>query len=79
MVGAAEAHAAGFVHAVAAADEAEAEAIALARTLAAHPPDGMRVLRGMFRELEATTGRVAHENALLLDFQQRGPGLPRRP
>lgn len=30
----------------------------------------------MFRDLEGTTARIAHENELLVDFQRHGAGLP---
>jgi enoyl-CoA hydratase/carnithine racemase len=71
-----EAAALGLLHRTAPAAEAEAAALALAGELAAHPPDGLRRLKAMFRELEGTAGRVAHENELLVDFQRRGAGLP---
>ncbi len=32
----------------------------------------------MFRDLEGSAARVAHENELLVDFQRHGAGLPRR-
>ncbi|MBA3327481.1 MAG: hypothetical protein H0T43_04175, partial [Solirubrobacterales bacterium] len=55
---------------------AEAAALALAAQIAAHPPDGLRRLKAMFRELEGAEGRVARENALLEAFQREGAGLP---
>ena len=39
---------------------------------------GLRTLKAMFRELEGTERRVAYENELLVEFQARGAGLPRR-
>ena len=76
VVDAAEAHALGLTTATVPAEEAEAAAVELARTIAAHPPAGLRVLKGEFRELEAGAARVARENALLEDFQRHGGGLP---
>ena len=58
--------------------EAEAAALALAREVGAHPPDGLRRLKAMFRELGDSERRIAYENALLLEFQREGAGLPRR-
>ena len=77
-VGAAEAAAAGFVHATVPEADAEAAAIALAERLAVQDAAGARTIKRMFHELDGTAHRVAHENALLLDFQRHGAGLPRR-
>jgi enoyl-CoA hydratase/carnithine racemase len=76
VVGAEEAAALGLLHATAPAAESEAAALALAGEVAAHPPEGLRRLKAMFRELEGTEGRVARENALLEAFQREGGGLP---
>ncbi len=73
-----EAAALGLLHATAPAAEAEAAALALAGEIAQHPPDGLRRLKRMFRELEGTEARVAYENDLLVEFQREGAGLPRR-
>ena len=73
-----EAEALGLLHRTAPAAEAEAAALSLAAEIAQHPPDGMRRLKRMFRELEAGETRVAYENDLLVDFQRSGTGLPRR-
>lgn len=56
----------------------EAAAIELARELAARPPEGLRRLKGMFRDFEGTAGRVARENEILVDWQRFGAGLPHR-
>jgi enoyl-CoA hydratase/carnithine racemase len=72
----AEARALGLLHRTAPAAGAEAAAIALARELAAHPPDGMRRLKAMFREVTGAAGHVAHENELLVEWQRTGAGLP---
>jgi len=78
VVGADEALAIGFLHRSVAAGEAEAAAIELAGSVAAFPPDGLRRVKGMFRELEGTAARIDYENDLLLQFQRHGAGLPRR-
>jgi enoyl-CoA hydratase/carnithine racemase len=78
VVGMEEAAALGFLHRTAAAGEAEAVALSLAREIAEHPVDGLRRLKRMFRELEGTAARVAYENELLVEFQREGAGLPRR-
>ena len=78
VVGAEEAERIGLVHRVAGADEAEAAAIELAAAASQGPPEAMRRLKGMFRDLEGTAARVALENELLVEFQRYGAGLPRR-
>lgn len=75
-VGVQEADALGLLAATAPADHAEAVAVDLARSVAGHPRDGMRVLKGLFRELESSSGRVQSENAHLEAFQRHGGGLP---
>ncbi|HEX2016757.1 MAG TPA: enoyl-CoA hydratase/isomerase family protein [Solirubrobacteraceae bacterium] len=72
----AEAAELGLLARTAAAGEAEAVALALAHELAAHPPEGMRTLKGMFRDFEGSPARVASENEILERFQAEGPGLP---
>jgi enoyl-CoA hydratase/carnithine racemase len=79
VVGMEEARALGLLARVAPADEAEAAALEVARSVAGFPPDGLRQLKRMFRELEGTADRVAFENELLVEFQREGSGLPRRP
>jgi enoyl-CoA hydratase/carnithine racemase len=78
VVGMEEAASLGLLHRTAPADEAEAIALDLARELATYPPEGLRRLKRMFRELEHTSTRVAYENKLLVEFQRSGAGLPRR-
>ncbi|GAC1434418.1 MAG: enoyl-CoA hydratase [Solirubrobacteraceae bacterium] len=75
-VGAQEAEALGLLARRAATAEAEAEALALARELAALPGDGLRRLKGMFRDFERTRERVERENEILVDWQRHGSGLP---
>ena len=78
VVGLEEADRIGFLHRTAPAAEAEAAALELAREIAAHPADGLRRLKAMFRDLERSEARVAYENELLVEFQRAGAGLPRR-
>lgn len=78
VIGAEEAAAIGFAHGVAAAEEAEAVAVAVAGGIAERPRETIAGARRMFRELEATSERVAYENRLLMEFQRSGAGLPRR-
>lgn len=73
QVGAEEALAAGFLHDVVPAAQAEARAIERAQALG-----DVRGLKRMFRDLDGTAARVDHENALLRDFQREGAGLPQR-
>ena len=75
-LGMGEARALGLLHRTAPAAHAEAAAVALARELAAHPPQGMRRLKAMFRELTGAAGHVARENELLVEWQRSGAGLP---
>jgi enoyl-CoA hydratase/carnithine racemase len=76
VVGCAEAEAIGLLHRTAPAAGAEAVALELAAQVAAHPVDGVRRLKAMFRELEGTAERVRLENERLEDFQRHGGGLP---
>ena len=74
-----EAVAIGLLHDTVAADDAEERALQLARHVAAHPPEGVAVVKAAFRELDGAQGRVAHENELLEVFQRKGAGLPQGP
>jgi len=76
VVGMEEADELGLLARTAPAAEAEAAALDLARELAVNPPEGMRVLKRMFREFEDTADRVARENEELEAFQREGAGLP---
>lgn len=78
VLGMDEARALGLLHRCAAADEAEGVALALASEVAAYPPEGMRRLKALFRELDGSDARVAHENEVLVGFQRHGAGLPYR-
>ncbi len=76
VVGMEEADRLGLLARTAPAAEAEAAALDLARAIAAHPPDGLRRLKGMFRGNEGSTDRVARENEILVGWQREGAGLP---
>jgi enoyl-CoA hydratase len=76
VVGPDEADALGLLARRAPADGAEAAAIELARELAVHPPEGLRRLKGLFREYEGMDARVSRENAEIVEFQRAGSGLP---
>jgi enoyl-CoA hydratase/carnithine racemase len=76
VVGIEEAAALGLVQRTAPAGEAEAVALELAAAVAAHPPEGVRTLKRLFRDLDGSEARVAEESARLRDFQRHGPGLP---
>lgn len=78
VVGADEADTLGLLAGRAPAAEAEAAALELARGLAAHPPEGLRRLKRLFREYEGMEARVARENEEIVDFQRAGSGLPYR-
>lgn len=78
VVGAEEAERIGLAHRTAAADAAETVAVELALEASQGPPEAMRALKGMFRDLERTPERVAFENELLIAFQRHGKGLPKR-
>ena len=73
----AEAENLGLLHRSAPEAEAETVAITLAEQLTRQSADGLRVLKQMFRDLDASSSRVDYENARLMDFQQHGSGLPR--
>jgi enoyl-CoA hydratase len=76
VVGIDEADRLGLLARRAAPEQAEAEAIALARELTPYPAAGLRHLKDLFREYEGTKYRVARENAEIVEFQRTGGGLP---
>ncbi len=78
VVDAGEAARLGLAQRTAPAEQAETVALELAASLARQNPDGLRLLKTMFRELDASTARVDYENARLLAFQEHGAGIPRR-
>ena len=65
-------------HSAPAAD-AEAAAIELATTIAAHGPASLRATKRLFRTLGEDERRVALENEALEEFQRSGRGLPQGP
>jgi enoyl-CoA hydratase/carnithine racemase len=78
-IGLEEASALALITRSAPAQQAEPAAVALAEELAAHPADGLRRLKSLFRELSGSELRVARENEILVDWQRYGSGLPYRP
>lgn len=66
----------GLLTRTAAAGEAEAAALDLARELAGADPEGLRRVKELFRDFEGTKYRVARENQILVDWQRHGAGLP---
>ncbi len=60
-------------------DQAEAAALELAREIAALQTDSVRRFKAMFREFSHSRERVAQENAILVEFQRHGAGLPSKP
>ncbi|HWU22657.1 MAG TPA: enoyl-CoA hydratase/isomerase family protein [Nocardioides sp.] len=75
-IGAEEAMALGLAHRSVPADLAEETALELAGAITRQSPAGVRTLKAMFRDLEQLPERIEHENALLVDFQRNGAGLP---
>lgn len=78
VVGMEEADRLGLLARTAPAAGAERAALELAAEVAAHPPDGLRRLKTMFRELGDEARRTAYETEHLIAFQRDGAGLPRR-
>lgn len=78
VVGMEEAARLHLLHRTAPADDAEAEAVALAEQLCANNATGLRNLKAMFREYESLPlpERIARENRGLVAFQREGHGLP---
>lgn len=77
-IGLDEATALGLIARSAPAGGAELTAIELARELAEYPPEGLRRLKALFRELSGSERRVARENEVLVRWQRHGEGLPYR-
>lgn len=75
-IGADEAASYGLFRRTAPAGDAESAAIELATDIVRQSPDGVRVIKQMFRELEGSANRIAYENDRLLEFQRTGTGLP---
>lgn len=68
----------GLVHRSASKEDAESEALRLARQVAAFPPDGLRRLKRLFTDLGDTAARGAREGDGLVEWQRHGAGLPYR-
>ena len=77
VLGMDEAAAIGFLNRTADESEAEVVALELATAISAQSATGVRVLKTMFRDLDESARRVEHENALLMEFQREGTGLPK--
>lgn len=69
-----EAQRLGLLHRRAATGACEAEAVVLAREVAANA--GVRTVKGLLRVLDGRSERVARENEALVRFQREGAGLP---
>jgi len=67
----------GLVHRTASAAAVEAAAVELAREMAPHPPEGMRRLKALFRDVTDAAASAERENAALVEWQRSGAGLPR--
>src|SRR4051794_22488421 len=78
VVGAEEADALGLLARRTTAADAEAQALDLARAVAAGPPANLRRLKALFAEFEGLAGRTARENAEIVEFARSGPGVPPR-
>jgi enoyl-CoA hydratase len=78
VIGMEEAHALGLLHRTAPAALAEDAAVELAREVAAHPADGLRRMKALFRDLGDVDARVTRENAGLVEWQRAGGRLPAR-
>jgi enoyl-CoA hydratase/carnithine racemase len=76
-IGMVEAVTLGLLQRTAAAEEAEDIAVLVAGEIAEQHPQGVRVLKQMFRDLDGTAARTAYENEHLMRFQQHGAGIPR--
>lgn len=75
-VGAVEAAAYGLVHRTAPPEGAESAALDMANQVVRQSADGLRTLKGMFRNHARTVERIEYENEQLLHFQRYGAGLP---
>ncbi|HEY2271862.1 MAG TPA: enoyl-CoA hydratase/isomerase family protein [Jatrophihabitantaceae bacterium] len=76
-IGMVEAVTLGLLQRTASAEEAEDIALHVAGEIAEQHPQGVRVLKQMFRDLDGTAARTAYENEHLMRFQQHGAGIPR--
>lgn len=76
VVQAAEAAALGLLHRTAPAADAEAQAVELARAVAANNGPGIRQLKRRFHVYAGLAACIDDENAALVAFQRDGGGLP---
>ena len=68
----------GLVHRVAPAPATEAGALALAATVAAHPPEAVARLKRMLHDWDGVEDRSRAEGEGQVEWQRNGPGLPYR-
>ena len=77
-IGADEALRLGLVNQVAPAAATEESALALAASVAAHPPEAVARLKRMLHEWDDVEGRSRVEGKGQVEWQRSGPGLPFR-
>ena len=77
-VGAEQALRWGLVHKVAPAPATEEAALALAATVAAHPPEAVARLKRMLLDWDGVEERSRAEGEGQVEWQRSGPGLPHR-
>jgi enoyl-CoA hydratase/carnithine racemase len=75
-VGAEQALRWGIVHRIAPAAATEEHALALAATVAEHPPEAVARLKRMLHEWDDVEGRSRAEGEGQVEWQRTGPGLP---
>jgi enoyl-CoA hydratase/carnithine racemase len=75
-IGADEALRLGLVNRVAPAAGTEDNALELAAAVAAHPPEGVALLKQMLHAWDDVEGRSRSEGEGQVEWQRTGPGLP---
>jgi enoyl-CoA hydratase/carnithine racemase len=75
-VGADEALRLGLVNRIAPAAGTEEASLELAATVAAHPPEGVALLKQMLHAWDGVEGRSRAEGEGQVEWQRSGPGLP---
>jgi enoyl-CoA hydratase/carnithine racemase len=78
-VGAAQAFRWGLVHRIAPAAATEEHALALAASVAEHPPEAVARLKRMLHAWDDVEGRSRAEGEGQVEWQRSGPGLPYQP
>ena len=68
----------GLVHRVAPAPATEGAALALAATVAGHPPEAVARLKRMLHDWDGVEDRSRAEGEGQVEWQRNGPGLPYR-